>query len=84
MGWVICSRNARCAAKLIGTGRMGPWPARDALPHDRGALGGGRDHQAEVRLAAAHQAEIDLGEQLGVEQGAVPGARGSVDVEPAA
>ena len=47
-------------------------------------LRGDRGDQTEIRLAAAHQAQIDLREQLGIEQGAVPGARRAVHVEAAA
>ena len=40
--------------------------------------------RAEIGLAATHEAEIHLGEQLGIEQSAVPGARRAVHVEAAA
>ena len=64
--------------------RVGPGDPDRPLDRDherRIERAGGK---AESRLTAAHELQINLGEQLGVEQGAVLGARGIVDLEASA
>ena len=67
--------------KLGRARRMRPGRPDDALahPHDDRALPAATS--AEIGLTAAHQPQIDLGEQLRVQQRAVTGARGGIDVE---
>ena len=83
MGFLIFFRNSACAALSFS---LGAWlrGARGAtfLPCRGLHRPGGAE--SERRLPAADQLKIDLGQQLGIEQGAVPGACRVVDSEAAA
>ena len=75
--------NAAWAASSSGDGRVQAWRADHAL-HPQPGAARPRPLQAQPDLAAADQVQVDLGQELAVEQRAVPGAGRVVDREAAA
>src|SRR5215471_12293671 len=70
--------NAQWAASSASVSRGASGTARTAT------ITSLRSAEAELRLARLDQLEIDLGQELGIEQGAVLGALGIVDAEAGA